>query len=332
MSEQTEEATPRRRERARREGDSGASLFASRSAGLFAAIALLPAAAFATATWFDSAMRAAISQIGKHAPLAFDAAPIGRAVLALTAPLLLATAATTAVATLAQTGGVLALGKLAPRLDRLNLVSGFGQLFSAASAVATLRAVGFGFAAIAIVVLELRAHALDFAHLAGRPDRIGPFVLAMTLQTWEKAAFVGLGIAAIDIVVSRILWARRIRMTKEEVAREQRETQGDPQIKEARRRAFEALVSSSANIDEATLLVTDGRRVACALRYEKETGGAPTVLAIGRDLLRSAAAKEIPVEMDADLAAALSRLDVGAAIPEALYDRVADLLAEMPTK
>jgi flagellar biosynthesis protein FlhB len=328
VSEPTEEATPRRLERARREGDGGASMFASRSAGIFAAIALLPAAAAATATWFNGAIRAAIAQ-GPHPNLfPVDGSAFGRAILALTAPLLLATAATTAVATFLQTGGVFSAGRAALRFDRLNPFSG-GRFFSATSTFNAFRALTYGAGALAIVVLEIRAHALDVAHLAGRPEKIGPFVLTMTTRTWENIAFLGLAIAAVDVVVTRMLWMRRLRMTKEEVIRERRENHGDPQIKAARDRAFEQLLAGLTNLEEATLVVADGRRTACALRFVEGTDAAPVVIAIGAELEAKARALNIPIEIDRELSRELTTLDVGRAIPERLYDPVAELLADL---
>ncbi len=326
MSEPTEDATPRRLERARQEGDGGASAFAARSAGIFAAIALLPAAAAATIAWFDGAIRAAIAQ-GPHPNLfPVDANALGRALLALTAPLLLATAATTAVATLLQTGGVFVASRAAFRLDRLNPFSG-GRFFSAASAFHAARATVYGLGAFAIALLEIRAHALDVAHLAGRPEKIGLFVMTMTTRTWEAVAFLGLAIAAVDVVVTRMLWLRRLRMTKEEVLRERRESHGDPQIKAARDRAFEQLLAGIANIDEATLVVTDGRRAACALRFVEGTDAAPVVIAIGADLEPKARARGIPIEIDRELSRELIALDVARTIPERLFDPIAELLA-----
>jgi type III secretion protein U len=248
--------------------------------------------------------------------------------LGLTAPLLLATAATTAVATFLQTGGVFAIGRVAIRFDRLNPFSG-GRLFSAASAFTALRAMAYGLGALTIVFLEIRAHALDFAHLAGHPEKIGPFVLTMTSRTWENIAFLGIAIAAIDVVVTRLLWTRRLRMTKEEVIRERRESHGDPQIKAARERAFEQLLAGAANLDEATLVVTDGRRAACAVRYVAGTDAAPVVIAIGSELGPKARARGIPISVDRDLASEMTALDVGRPIPERLYDAVADHLADL---
>jgi type III secretion protein U len=303
-------------------------LFASRAAGIFAAIALLPAAAAATVTWFAIAMRAAIAEGPHPALFPVDTIALGRDLLALVAPLLLAAAATTAAATFLQTGGVFAVTRAALRFDRLNPFSG-GRLFSAASALAALRAMIYGLGAFAIVFFEIRAHALDVAHLAGHPEKIGRFVLTMTRRTWENVAFLGMAIAAVDVVITRILWMRRLRMTKEEVIRERRESHGDPQIKAARDRAFEQLLAGSASLDDATLVVTDGRGAACAIRYVAGADSAPMVLAIGSGLAQTARARGIPMAVDRDLASAMTALDVGRPIPERLYDAVADHLAEL---
>ena len=328
MSEPTEQPTPRRLARARREGDSGVSVFAARALGLLATLAVLPAAVRAFVVWWTGAMRTAIAAAPHANVEVVDFASEARAVVLLAGPVLAVCAVTTAVASIAQTGGVVSMRRVAPDLARIDPLAGLGRLFSAASFVAFVRSAACGLVAVAIVTYELGAHAVDIAHLAGRTSAVGPFVLAVVSRTWKGIAFAGVGIAAVDLVVTNVLWRRRLKMTHDEIRRERRESDGDPHVKEARRRAFEELLASAVAIEEAALVVTDGIDLTIALRYRAGIDAAPTVLASGRGTLESARNARLREIIDADLAAELSTLPIGGSIPESAYDRVATLLID----
>lgn len=328
MSTPTEEPTPRRLARARREGDSGISVFAARSVGLLAALAVFPVATRAFVTWWTGAMRAAIAHAPRVDVGAIDVASDGRALVFLVAPILLVCAVTTAVASLAQTGGVVSGRLVTPDFARVDPFAGLGRLFSAANVVGLLRATACGLVAIMIVGFELRAHALDIAHVAGRTGAVGPFALAIVVSTWKSIAFAGVGIAAADLAITNMLWRRRLKMTHEEIRRERRESDGDPHVKEARKRAAGELLASAVRIEDAALVVSDGESSAIALRYRPGIDRAPTVLTSGPGTLEAARNAGLRVTIDQDLAAALSPLAIGAAIPESLYDRIAPLVLE----
>ena len=327
MSEPSEQPTPRRLARARREGDSGISVFAARALGLLAALAVFPAGARAFVAWWTEAMRAAIAAAPAADVGAVDFAAEGRAVVLLAAPVLLACAVTTAFASIAQTGGVVSTRRITPDLGRVDPFAGLRRLVSPAAIAAFLRAVACGLAAIAIVAYELRAHAIDFAHVAGRTDAAGPLVLALVSRTWKAIALTAIGLAAVDLVVMNVLWRRRLKMTHEEIRRERREGDGDPHVREARRRAFDELLASAVRIEETALVISDDT-IAVALRYRAGVDSAPAILASGKAILEAARNAGVRVVIDAELAARLAPLAIGTKIPESLYDRVARLLVQ----
>ena len=123
-------------------------------------------------------------------------------------------------------------------------------------------------------------------------------------------------------------------MTKDEVKREHKESEGDPQIKAARERAHQEMLAAAtiANVKSASVVVVNPTHIACALRYdEKEGDEAPVVVASGEGdlaerIVRAAQDYGVPVLRDVPLARALVELEVGAAIPEALYEAVAEIL------
>jgi type III secretion protein U len=245
----------------------------------------------------------------------------------------LAAAAAGAAAGLVQTGGLVAPGAAAPRPGRLDLARGLAGLASrerlAATGLALVKAglvlaVALGWArgaAPALAALPLAA-----APGAALPALLGPLALRLL------AGLLALG--AVDHLLARWRHRRRLRMTREEVRREQREDEGDPRHREARRRRHRALLEAGP-VARATCLVVNPTHVAVALRHERGADAAPRVVAKGRGAaarrLRSEARRAgVPVVRDVVLARALHRLaEVGEEIPEPLYDAAAALLAHL---
>lgn len=129
---------------------------------------------------------------------------------------------------------------------------------------------------------------------------------------------------------------KRLRMAKEEVKREYKDAEGDPQIKAARERAHQEMLAAAAvgNVKKATVVVVNPTHLATALRYDEEQGdAAPVVVASGEGDLAArivAAARDyaVPIVQDVALARALAELQIGDAIPEALYEAVAEILRD----
>jgi flagellar biosynthesis protein FlhB len=129
---------------------------------------------------------------------------------------------------------------------------------------------------------------------------------------------------------------KRLRMSKDEVKREYKESEGDPQLKAARERAHHEMLASAtvANVKNATVVVINPTHIACALRYDEEEGDdAPLVVAVGegdlaRQIVEAAHAYGVPVLRDVPLARALVELVPGDRIPEELYEAVAEILRE----
>jgi type III secretion protein U len=144
--------------------------------------------------------------------------------------------------------------------------------------------------------------------------------------------------------VVRTAWMRRLRMSKDEVRREHKDSEGDPMLKQARERAYHDMLAQAtiAAVRTATVVVVNPTHLACALRYRQGEEGdegegpddAPVVVASGagelaQQILQAAQQWGIPVVRDVPLARALVELQVGDVIPEALYEAVAEILREV---
>ena len=340
MSDKTEEPTPKRLRKAQEEGNSPLSTFASQSVAFLCAVAIAPAAVAALASEAGGDLRAAIARAADSSPsVTFDGIALGGAVLVLSAPILAAAAVSGAITSVVQTGGVIATKKLTPNLGKLNPIDGFKQLFSAQRLIAVLRAALFAGAVAFIAYGALRSNAVNLARAAGRLDAAATLAGSIALDVAKKAAVVGLFLAVLDVVITRRSWRKKLMMSKDEVKREHKESEGDPQLKAARERAHHEMLTAATvgNVKNASVVIVNPTHIACALRYDSpDRGGedeAPVLVASGhgdlaKRIVEAAHQYGVPVLRDIPLARALVELEIGDEIPEALYEAVAEILRE----
>jgi len=225
---------------------------------------------------------------------------------------------------------------LMPNWGKLNPAKGFGRMFSRRAPVEGLKAFAkFAVVAIASAIL-LSQWAGDIFMLGSEPLRSG---LAHTAHIvgWSFVAVssVLVLIAAVDVPFQ--LWdnSNKLKMTKQEVKDEQKQTEGSPEIK-SRVRAVQRQMAQQRMMEDvpaADVIVTNPTHYAVALRYDQEGSGAPTVVAKGADLIaghirKVANAHDVAIVEAPPLARALYfNADIGQEIPAGLYVAVAQLLA-----
>ncbi len=159
---------------------------------------------------------------------------------------------------------------------------------------------------------------------------IGAQVMRLMWGTVPIVAFVGVA----DLMYQRWRLNQDLKMSRDEVKREHKEAEGDPEAKAARSRAYQELVAHAAleAVRSADVLVINPTHLAIALRYDQDDeDAAPEVVARGQDHLAKRmidAAREagVPVMRDVPLARALYLLEVGEEIPESLFEAVAEVL------
>lgn len=328
--EKTEQPSPRRLRQAREQGDSPVSPALSQAIGFIAALAILPAAAGAAVSQFHSLLQPAIA--GRIlAPV-----EVARSIVELVLPVLLVAGAASLVFSLAQSGGNIALGRIGAKLERLDPFQGIKNLFSGPRVFSVLRALLGASLAAWLAFLILRSALPSVAHSSGE---LAP-ALALAGETSQKllrdAAILGLLVGLVDWVVVRRSWRKRWMMSRDEAKREYRESEGDPELRAARRRAHqEALFATTlAQVKDASVVIVNPTHLATALRYEDSEEAAPRVVASGqgefaRRILEAAHQYGIPVVHDVPVARALAELEIGDEIPEALYEAVAEILREV---
>lgn len=142
------------------------------------------------------------------------------------------------------------------------------------------------------------------------------------------------GLAAMDYAVTRKRLMEQLKMTKDELKREMKEELGDPHIKGARKRRHRELAEARvSDVPLADALVVNPIHFAVAIRYRKEEGGAPRIIAKGKDAIalkmrELAGEHRIPIYKDVPLARLLyKKVKVGQPIPADTYQAVATVLA-----
>jgi flagellar biosynthesis protein FlhB len=257
-------------------------------------------------------------------------------VLSISLPVLAVAAAASAAASFVQTGGTVSAKKLAPSLDRLNPLLGLKSSFSWQRLVGVARAL---FAASLVgyfAVRQLRSHAAELASSVGNARAAALLAASVASKLSWFAAALGIALGLLDLLLSRRAWLQRQRMSKDEVKREHRESEGDPALKAARRRAHqEALTGATLGaLKTASVVIVNPTHLATALKYSEEEQLAPSVIAQGQGemaklIVDAARAYGVPIVRDVPVARALNELEVGDEIPEALYEAVAEILREI---
>ncbi len=254
----------------------------------------------------------------------------------LAAPVLGATLLIALAAPVAMGGWVFSSKPLSPDLNRLDPLSGLGRMFSlrglAELGKATLKSVAIGALPGWLAWLQRD----EFAALIAQPFATAAFgTLALLGKDALIFAAVLAMIAAADVPLTIWDHRRQLRMTPEEMRREQKEMEGDPQLK-ARIRSLQrenARRRMMSEVPKADVVVTNPTHYAVGLAYREGEMRAPRVVAKGQGEVAArirAVAREngVPLLEAPPLARALHRhVDIGRDVPHALYGAVAQVLA-----
>jgi len=335
MSDKTEQATPKRLSKARDEGDSPISAALAQSVGFMAALSVV-GGVIALATEQAGAL---LSAALRHPTEPASPSTIARVVLSISLPIVAVAAAASAAASFVQTGGTISAKKLSPSLDRLNLFTGLKNLFSWQRVVGIARALLAASLVSYFALQQLKSHASDFASSIGNARAAAVLAASVAGKVAWFAAAVGVSLGLLDLLLTRRAWFQRHRMSKDELKREHRESEGDPALKAARRRAHqEALTGATLGaLKTASVVIVNPTHLATALKYSEEEQLAPSVIAQGQGemaklIIEAARAYGVPIVRDVPVARALNELEVGDEIPEVLYEAVAEILREIWTE
>jgi flagellar biosynthetic protein FlhB len=337
--DKTEKATPKKRADARKKGQVARSADVNGAVVLMAAILALSAFGPAMFRRMQEATLGVLDLVSS--PGVVDREGVGELFLMVGGHVAVATAPVVAACMVA---GVLAsVGQVGfkptPKalwdVKKLNPITGFKNIFGLnvlfEGVKSTLKIVAVG----GIVALAVFPKLDEMAALVGMPAAaLLPHLGSLILGVAQRAAIAYLVIAAADLLYQRHRFEKQLRMDKEELKQEHKQTELPSEIRGAqRRRALElARARMMDAVPTADVVVTNPTHFSVALRYDADNP-APVVVAKGADHLalrirRTAAEAGVTVVPDPPLARALyAGVEVGRMIPEELFQGVAQLLA-----
>ena len=223
--------------------------------------------------------------------------------------------------------------------QRFNIIKGLKQMmFSPQTALRTIKSLLFSIILALIPGYLIYQEYQNFLPMYyATPEGVAAYMLQMGLKLAYYALLPILAIAAFDIWQSRFAYKEGMKMTKDEVKDERKQAEGDPVIKGQQRRKMMEVVMKRMmqDVPKADVVVTNPTHIAVALRYNAQEASAPVVLAKGADHLAEkikAVAREhnVPIRENVPLARALYKaVEVGDMVPEELYKAVATVLASI---
>ncbi len=334
----TEQATPRRRQRARREGD------VPRSREFPAALTLMAVVMFLwwqPQNWKD-AWRGLLEQsllYGTHGDMGAGAPMLNAVawkVCAWAGPTLALAWLVALAGSFALGGVVVAPAALAPKPQRLNPANNLQRLFSLGGMQGLLKSLipsACVLYLVAAIVARDWGELMQISTMGARPSLA--WMLSHIFEISWKGSLVFALWSGFDVLISRMNYERQIRMTRQEVRDDVKETEGHPQVRGRIRRLQREMRRRRMlrDVARATVVITNPNEFAVALEYKPETMAAPVVVAKGRNFLAQRIKREarwhgIPVVENPPLAQALYRAtEIGQAIPAKLYTAVAEILA-----
>ena len=338
--ERTEDATPKRLEKAREEGQT------ARSRELVT-VALVGTGALALMFWFPTGSDVLL----QHARQMFSAAGNRDAFTALTlqnvlsdsmwaagvavTPVLIILSVVSIGASGALGGFLFSAKAMSFKASRISPIAGFKRIFSSQAVVELIKAIAKVLLICGVAVLFLwQSLSLLFALSAQNVNHAlieGLQLVGLALLLF--GAVLGV-VAAIDVPFQIAQHRKQLKMTKQEVKDEMRDSEGKPEIKAAIRRAQQAMTNRRMleDVPTADVVITNPEHFAVALRYE-EGSEAPIIVARGVDhmalqIRMIASAHQVPQLRQPPLARAIFfHCELGTAVPTALFEAVAQVLA-----
>jgi flagellar biosynthetic protein FlhB len=328
-AEKNFDATPARKQKAKRDGNvarsselSGIAALAGATLGTFAVIPLIGAATV------DALRACATSRDPLQLP--------PQLVMAISMSLLPAVGAALGAigAGLLQAGG---LRLAAPKwqLTRLDPVAGLKRMVGGEAIIGALRAI------VAFVIVTLALVPLGIEMLGRATTVTGPAAFALlALDGAQRACWAALAVGAVfavaDYALVRRRWLRELKMTFEEIRRDQKENDGDPNARSRRKALHRSLVRGSiTRIKEASFVVVNPTHIAIAIRYAPPTVAVPEIIVRAADegaaRVRALAHEHaIPIIENVALARELYALgEAGRAIPSQTFVAVARVIAAL---
>ena len=257
-------------------------------------------------------------------------------IIIICAPFFIFGFAITVVISIFQVGWKVTGKPLQPKLDKFNPINGFKRIFSKDSLFELLLSIAKIFLIVYVAYTEIRDEANNIFILYEIPLMQAILLCGeIIINTGLKISIIYLIAGIADYVYQKYKFNEDMKMTKQEVKDEFKNTEGNPEIKGRQRQKMREVSQRRMmqDVPKADVVITNPTHFAVAIKYDAETAKAPIVLAKGEDYLAQKikeAAREHHVEIveNKPLARMLyANVDIGQEIPPELYQAVAEVLA-----
>jgi flagellar biosynthetic protein FlhB len=340
FQEKTEPASPKRREEARKKGQVAKSKEVVSVSVLAAGVIFLYFAGDHLVSRMGAMIRNAFLTIPDFASRDFNLfiflnkATLGS--LMSVVPFMVTIAVVAILANYLQVGAVWSVEPLAPKASKISPVEGAKRICSKRSFVELAKSLAkmiiVGWAAFSVLNDEIG----HLSHLVYQENvQIFRYLGEISFKVMTRSCYVIAILALLDYLYQRWEFEQNMRMTKQEVKEELKQTEGDPLVK-ARIRSIQREMARRRMMEEvkkADVIITNPTHISIALRYDATTMTAPKLVAKGAEKLafrirEVARTHGVPLVENKGLAQNLYKsVDIGREIPSALYRAVAEVLA-----
>lgn len=259
-------------------------------------------------------------------------------IFALLAPILSISFILALLVNYMQVGFLLTTKTLKPDFSKLNPVAGIKRMVSVNSLAEMIKAVIKAAIIIIVAYLEIKADLKNYPGLMNRDivQSIEQIIYVMQ-RLLLKIGISLIVIAAFDFIYQWRRYYKNLKMSKQEVKEEFRQTEGDPKIKAKirQKQAQMGMTRMMSEVSKATVIITNPTHYAVALKYDQDQDSAPVVVAKGMDYIaqkikEKAREQHIEIIEDKPLARALyAAVEIGDTIPQEFFVAVAQILAEI---
>jgi flagellar biosynthetic protein FlhB len=340
--ERTEEPTSKKREKAREEGQVAKSRELASVAVLGASLIYFYFGASGLITRIMDMMKSHFSTAGST-PLTIDniqslAIDMTFQTFVILFPFIVLVVIASLASNLLQVGFMFSAKAIAPKLSKIDPLKGFTRMFSMRSMTELVKSVLKIIIITTVAWLTVRSEIASTLPLMDQEaGEILVYISEVSFKILSTTCWVLLALAILDYAYQKWEHERNLKMTKQEVRDENKQTDGDPLIKGRIRRLQREMARKRmmAAVPKADVVITNPEHLAVALQYTPKNMEAPVVVAKGADLLavkirEIAAAHHIPVIENKPVAQLLYKMvQVDQAIPETLYKAVAEILAQV---
>lgn len=253
----------------------------------------------------------------------------------LLAPVFLVTLVVGFLSSFAQVGPLFTLKPFEPDISKFNVIKGMAKFVSKRSAVELVKSLAkvalIGFVAYKTVSNEFDA-ALSLVGVELSQTLI--FLGQVAFLVMAKTCGIMIILAVIDFAFAKYEMEQKMKMTKQEVKEEFKDTEGDPYIKSRIRSLQQQMARKRmmAEVPKADVVITNPTHLSVAISYDRGTMDAPTIVAKGADhmafrIREIAKEHKVPILENKPVARALYRQEVGEQVPEEMFTAVAEILA-----